>query len=170
MINPFSETNSNYQRWSPRGHILKSLASKVKSLALTSKLQVLENCIALGREQHYFWKRQNLAGENARNLAENLRRPFLFLFVFVVGDCLKIFFENHFLFSFGDHTKIFFSPFFQVHLRLCPWSLASASIIPFLGLVRVSPQKIGPWPQIFFCVIGLGLESCVLDSTSANYP
>ena len=32
----------------PRGHILKSLASKVKFLALASKLQVLENCPVLG--------------------------------------------------------------------------------------------------------------------------
>ena len=42
-----------YQRWSPRGrpwprgNILKSLAAKVKSLALTSKPQVLENCPVL---------------------------------------------------------------------------------------------------------------------------
>ena len=40
--------HSNNQRWSPRGHILKSLAlaSKVRSLA--SKLQVLENWPILG--------------------------------------------------------------------------------------------------------------------------
>ena len=30
-----------HQRWSPRGHILKSLALKVKSLALASRPQVL---------------------------------------------------------------------------------------------------------------------------------
>ena len=60
-----------YQRWSPRGrpwplgHILKSLAlalnlaSKVKSLALASKPQVLENCLSSARRQHYFLNRYN---------------------------------------------------------------------------------------------------------------
>ena len=38
-----------------------------------------------------------------------------------------------------------------------------------LGLERVCPRKgcPWPWPRIFFCVLGLGLELCVLDSTSA---
>ena len=60
---PFSHTfglNTTfcYQRWSPRGrpwprerprgHILKSLASKVKSLTLASRPQVLENWPVLG--------------------------------------------------------------------------------------------------------------------------
>ena len=49
-----------YQRWSPRGrpgprgHILMSLASKVKSLA--SKPQVLENCPALGSKTAIFFE------------------------------------------------------------------------------------------------------------------
>ena len=40
----------SFQRWSPRGHILKSLAlaSKVKSLALASRPQVVENWPVLG--------------------------------------------------------------------------------------------------------------------------
>ena len=48
------EVIGNYQRWSPRGRpwprgqILKSLASKVKSLALASRPQVLENWPVLG--------------------------------------------------------------------------------------------------------------------------
>ena len=44
-----------YQRWSPREHILKSLASKVKSLALASKSQVLENCPLLGSSTALFF-------------------------------------------------------------------------------------------------------------------
>ena len=57
-------------------------------------------------------------------------------------------------------------------MRLCPWSLALASSIPVLGLERFCPRKgcpwPWPWPRIFFCVLGLGLglEPCVLDSTS----
>ena len=57
-----------------------------------------------------------------------------------------------------------------------PLSLSLASSIPVLGLERVCPRKgcPWPWPRIFFvslaldffCVLGLGLEPCVLDSTS----
>ena len=78
MINSVSKTNSNYQMWSPRGrpwprgHILKSLALKVKSLAFISKPQFLKNCPVLGRGQQYHLKQQNFA-KNAKNVAENLR-------------------------------------------------------------------------------------------------
>ena len=34
--------------------------------------------------------------------------------------------------------------------KLCPRSLALALTIPDLGLERVCPRKIGPWPWIFF--------------------
>ena len=57
--------------------------------------------------------------------------------------------------------------------HFCPWppeglsserlSLALASSISVLGLQKVCPRKGCPWPRIF-CV--LGLEPCVLDSTS----
>ena len=42
-------------------------------------------------------------------------------------------------------------------------TLASVSLVLGLGLERVCPW---PWPRKFFCVLGLGLEPCVLDSTS----
>ena len=51
----------DYQRWSPRGrpwprgHNLKSLASKVKSLALASRPQVLENWPVLGSRTALFF-------------------------------------------------------------------------------------------------------------------
>ena len=44
------------QRWSPRGQILKSLASKVKSLALASRPQVLENWPVLGSRTAVFFE------------------------------------------------------------------------------------------------------------------
>ena len=44
------------QRWSPRGHILKSLASKVKFLALASRPQVLENWPVLGSRTALFFE------------------------------------------------------------------------------------------------------------------
>ena len=64
------------------------------SLAFTSKPQVLKNCPVLGREQHYFLKRQNFA--------EKRQKPFgkfaetFFVFVFIFGDSLKKNFEDHF--------------------------------------------------------------------------
>ena len=36
----------------------------------------------------------------------------------------------------------------------------------FFFLESTSACVLGPWPRIFFCVLGLGLEPCVLDSTS----
>ena len=98
----------NCQRWSPRGRpwprglISKSLAlaSKVKSLALTSKPQVLENCHVFGRGLHYtLWKVKTLL-ENDRNLAENL----LGLFFCFFGDRLKKIFEELFFVLFLENT------------------------------------------------------------------
>ena len=66
--------------------------------------------------------------------------------------------------------KFFWVPFFFVEntCSLCSWpwpraflplaSKGSVSRTPVLGLGR----------RIFFCVLGHGLEGCVLDSTSAN--
>ena len=44
------------QRWSPRGHILMSLASKVKSLVLASRPQVLENWPVLSSRTAVFFE------------------------------------------------------------------------------------------------------------------
>ena len=53
---------SNRQRWSPRGHILKSLvlASKVKSLA--SRPQVLKNWPVLGSRTAVFFELLKFCG------------------------------------------------------------------------------------------------------------
>ena len=130
------------QRWRsrgrlwPRGHVLKSLA-------LASKPQVLENCLVLGsRTALFFWIVKILL-ESARNLPKNLRRPFLF-------------------FSFGDRLKKNFEDlFFKNTCALCPWSLASS--IPFLGPEKVSPRKgcSWPWPRIVF----VSLASSLVFST-----
>ena len=86
--------------------------------------------------------------ENARNPAENLRRPFLFS-------------------SFGDRLKNIFEDL--IFENTCAWALG-----PWPW-----PQHFFPWPRKvlsseglplaldFFCV--LGLEPCVLDSSSDNY-
>ena len=55
----------------------------------------------------------------------------------------------------------------------CPpsrWPCVSlASSIPVIDLERVCLGKAVLGLGFFFCVLGLGLEPCVLDSTSANY-
>ena len=105
------------QRWSPRGHIFKSLASKP---------QVLENWPVLGSRTALFFEWLKFC----RSAEKCFSRPFFW----------------------RSTEKKFLRPFFVgKHLHLCPWSLASSILV--LGLV-------------FFCVLGLGLEPCVLDSTS----
>ena len=56
--------------------------------------------------------------------------------------------------------KIFEDLFFGPHLRLCPWSLA-------LSIAVLGRAVLGLNLGFFLCFLGLGLEPCVLDSTSA---
>ena len=58
--------------------------------------------------------------KNARNLAENLRRPLLFV---CFGNRLKKNFEDLF---FGDRLRKFFENLFEEHLRQCPWPWSQA--------------------------------------------
>ena len=100
-----------------------------------------------------FWTVKILL-ESARNLAENLQRPFQFSFF---RDRLK---------------KNFKDLFFWENLLLSLLSLASAWSIFVLGLKKVCPRKGCPslaFFSYFFCVLGLGLEPCVLDFTSDYY-
>ena len=137
------------QRWSPRGrpwprgHILKSLAlaSKVKSLA--SRPQVLENWPVLGSRTAVFFELLKFCG------------------------ALEKFFRKHFLWR--SLEKFLWRPFFFFgeHLRLCPWPWPRA----FLSLASrgsVLGRAVLGLGLGFFCVLGLGLEPCVLDSTSAT--
>ena len=142
------------QRWSPRGrpwprgHILKSLAlalaSKVKSLNLASRPQVLENWPVLGS------------------------RTALFFELLKFCEALEKFFGKRFFAEIA--RKIFVKTFFFFWRALTPVSLVLG-----LGL-----EHFCPWPREclsserlslaltsdFFCV--LGLEPCVLDSTSGK--
>ena len=152
IINAFVKFISCFrfeQRWSPRGrpwprgHILKSLAlaSKVKSLALASRPQVLENWPVLGSRTTIFFELLKYCGALEKFFGKR----------FFVGIARKIF------------VKTFF--FFGEHLRLCPWFLTLASSIPVLGLESASPRKgcPWPWPRIFF--VALALASSLVSST-----
>ena len=125
-----------------RGGVLEDTV--LKSLALASRPQVLENCPVLGSRTALFFELLKFCGALEKFL-ENVLNVFLW-------RSLEKFLWRPFFFFFGEH------------LPLCPWSLASS--IPVLGLESVCPRKGCPWPRIFFCAVGLGLEPWVLDSTS----
>ena len=95
----------------PRGHILMFLASKVKSLALASKSEVLENCPVLGSRTALFFALLKFCGSP------------------------KNFFSRSFFF--GERLKKFLKTFFLDNTCACvlgPWTLASS--IHILGLER----------------------------------
>ena len=143
-----------YQRWSPRGrpwprgrprgHILKSfaLASKVKSLALASRPQVLENWPVLGSRTALFFELLKFCDfvKHLKNFLEN---------VFLLKTFVKTFF-----FLFGEH------------LRLCPWPWPRAflSLTSRVSVLGKAVLGLGfflcpwPWPQalcprLHLCVI-----------------
>ena len=129
--------------WSPWPRSLKS-----SKIALSS-----------ARGQHYFWTVE-ISLENARNLAENLQRPFFL--VSSSRDRLKKTFWRPFL-----PNKIFWRSFF--------WDRLKKIFGDIFFLENTCVCVLGPWPREglslaldsnFFCVLGLGLEPCVLDSTS----
>ena len=83
-------TTIDHQRWSPRGrpwprgrrrgHNLKSLAlaSKVKSLALASRPQILENWPVLGSRAALFFELLKFRGDRLKNFCD-WRSPEKFL-------------------------------------------------------------------------------------------
>ena len=93
-----------------------------------------------------------------KNFCEDL----FFFFFFFFGDRLKNFCEDLFFFFFGEHLR-FVSLVLGLGLEhSCPWPRECLSLERLsLALALASD---------FFCVLGLGLglEPCVLDSTSAT--
>ena len=153
------------RRWSPRGrlwprgHILMSLAlalaSKVKSLALASKPLVLENYPVLSSRTALIFELLKFC----RSSKNFFWRPF-----FV--DRLKKFFSEFF---WRSPEKKFLRPFFfffflENACRLCPWPQAYLSLASSILVLERAVLGLG---RRFFCVLGLGLEPFVLDSTSA---
>ena len=107
--------------------------------------------LSSARGQHYFWTVE-ISLENARNLAENLQRPFFL--VSSSRDRLKKIFEDLFLRS---PEKKFWRLFFR--------TLASVFLVLGLGLERVCPW---PWPRNFF--VSLALASSFVSSTPSLVP
>ena len=119
---PWSRIFFSEQRWSPWGrpwrrgcsweHILKSLASKIKSLA--SRPQVLENWPVLGSRTALFLNCWNFVD----CLKNNFRKRFF------TGERLKIFCGDLF---FGDRLKKIFENLFFRTLSLVSLALASST-------------------------------------------
>ena len=82
----------------------------------------------------------------ARNIAENLR---FFARRLFLKNASK-FAENLRFFA----QRLFFS--LESTFAWCSWSLASSILV--LGLEKVCPRKVGPWPQIFFVSLALSFE------------
>ena len=99
----YCQTWSPRGRFWPRGHILKFLASKVKFLALASKLQIFENCPDLVSRTALFF--------------EPLK------FCWKTPETLRKIWENLYCFPQLEMAwKRFKTFFFRKHLRLSPWS------------------------------------------------
>ena len=163
----------SYQRWSPRGrpwprgHILKSLA-------LASRPQVLENWPVLGSRTALFFELLKFCEAleeffGKRFFVEIAWKIFVKTFFFFWRSPKK-FLWRPFFFLWRSPKKFLWRPFFFLR------ALALVSLV--LGL-----EHFCPWPREclsserlslalasdFFGVLGLGLEPCILDSTSGNY-
>ena len=136
------------QRWSPRGHILKSLALalKVNSLALASRPQVLENWPVLGSRTALFFELLRFCGALWKT--------------FFCGDRLKNFCEDLFFFLESTCACV---------LGPWPWPRAFLSLASRVSVLGKAVLGLGLGLG-FFCVLGFGpgFEPCVLDSTSGG--
>ena len=103
-----------------------------------------------------FWKAFS-RGDRLKNFCEDL---FFFFFFFFLEIAWKIFVKTFFFFFLGEHLR-FVSLVLGLGLEhSCPWPrecLSSERLSLALALA-----------SDFFCVLGLGLEPCVLDSTSVD--
>ena len=111
----------------------------MKSLALASRPQVLENWPVRGSRTALFFELLKFCEALEKFFGKRL----------FVEIARKIFVKSFFFFFFGDRLNKFCD--FGEHSRLCPWSLASS--ISVLGLESVCPRKgcPWPWPRFFLC-------------------
>ena len=146
---------------------MKSLAldSKVKSLALASRPQVLENWPVLGSRTAAFFELLKFCGALENFFGKRIFveiawkifvKTFLFFFFFFWRSPEKFLRRSIFFF---ESALALVSLVLGLELS-CPWPrecLSSERLALALALA-----------SDFFCVLGLGLEPCVLDSTSGR--
>ena len=127
MCSSKPKPNLNPQRWSPRRQILKSLA-------LASRPQVLENWPVLGSRTALFFGMLKFCGALEKFLGKR----------FFSGDRLKNFCEDLFFF-FGEHLR-FVSLVLGLGLEhSCPWPRECLSS-ERLSLALASDFFLCPWP------------------------
>ena len=127
----------------------------MKSLALASRPQILENWPVLGSRTAVVFELLKLCGALEKFFGKR----------FIVEIASKIFVKTFFFF--GDRLKNFCEDLFFLESTsgcvLGPWPRAFLSLASRVSVLRKAVLGLG----FFFCVLGLGLEPCVLDSTSA---
>ena len=108
----------------------------------------------------YLGKRQKPRGK--------FGKTFFYFYFWRTPDFSRKFrvFSREDLFFLRSPGKIFYGPFFLRALPLCvlgpwPWPRLFLSLASRGSVLEKSVLDLG-----FFCVLGLGLEGCVLDSTS----
>ena len=140
-----------------------SLASRthLKSLALASRRQVLENWPVLGSRTALVFELLKFCGAVEKFFGKRVFVEIawkIFVKTFFFGDRLKNFCEDLFFF-FWRALALVSLVLGHGHEHSCPWPrecLSSERLSLALALA-----------SDFFCVLGLSLEPCVLDSTSA---
>ena len=132
-----------YQRWSPRGRpwprgrprgqILKSLASKVKSLALASRPQVLENWPVLGSRTARFFGMLKFCGALEKFFGKR----------FLVEIAWKIFVKTFFFFWRSPEKFLWRPLFFFLEIA---WKIFVKTFFFFFLWRALALCVLGPWP------------------------
>ena len=144
---PIKNPGFAYQRWSPRGrpwprgHILKSLA-------LASKPQVLENCPVLGWRTALFLNRWNFVGKRQKPCENSAKTFFL---VSSSRDSLKKFLKTFFAWKKFLKT-LFFRTLASVSLvlgleRACAWPWPRNCFVPLASSLVSSTPPMSPMPE-----------------------
>ena len=156
----FQRYNYLYQRWSPRGRPWSRRRPRghiLKSLALASKPQVLENCPVLGSKTALFLNRWNFVGKRQKPCGKSAKTFFL---VSSRRDRLKKIFWKPFSPEKNFEDLFFFDIAWKKFLRTFYFYFLESTCVCVLGfgLERVCRW---PWPQIFF----VSLASSLVSST-----
>ena len=138
-----SQSKCHQQWWSLRGRPWPR-GHILKSLALAAKPHVLENCPA---RTALFFEQLRFCWKTPETSQKTLQRPFLFS-------------------SFGNRLKKIFEDLFLENTCACAFGLG-------LELSCLWTSRGSVWGKAvlglgFFCVLGVSLEHCVLDSTSGH--
>ena len=107
------------------------------------------------------------AWKSSKMSCTRLQDNTIFRFVEKMDKVMTIFFLRPCSESSRNFLKTFYLFYFGERPKLCGKFAKYLGEDPFFSLEEhLQNCVLGTWPWIFFCVLGLGLEPCVLDSTS----